>query len=96
MLESVSKVETVLVERELWGQIEIEEEEEVDEEEEYETETEENEMEMENTVDEPGVDIVEPMGLDTPSGMVSTVVPIPESLELRKSRFDVGPPTESQ
>ena len=95
VLESVTKVETLPVERELWGQIEVEVEEEVDDDdEESEAETDEDEIKMEEFDDVPGID-VEPTGLETQSGMASTV-PIPESLELRKSRFDVRPPPESQ
>ena len=94
MLESVTKVETVPVERELWGQIEVEEEEEIDEEEEDEADI-EDEMEMKNPDDVLGGEVVESRGMETASGMGSTVVPIPESLELRKSRFDIPPTTES-
>jgi hypothetical protein len=100
VLESVTKVETVPVERELWAQIEVEEEEvdeeeEIDEEEEDEADIEEDEMEMENPDDVLGGEVVESRGMETPSGIASTVVPIPESLELRKSRFDIAPTTKS-
>ena len=42
----------------------------------------------------PTNDVIEPSGLETPSGITSTVpsgLETPEFLELRKSRFDVAP-----
>jgi splicing factor 3B subunit 2 len=85
--------EAVPVERELWGEIEEAEEaeEEVDESEEEE---EEGGGEMEELDGVPTNDVIEPSGLETPSGIISTVpsgLETPEFLELRKSRFDVAP-----
>jgi splicing factor 3B subunit 2 len=88
--------ETAPVERELWGEIEVAEEEveeveESEEEEEPEQEEQEEGQEMDGvpTNDEPEVS-----GLETPSGVDSTIpsgLETPEVLELRKSRFDVAP-----
>jgi splicing factor 3B subunit 2 len=70
VLESVTKVETVPVERELWGQIEVEVEEEVDDDdEESEAETYENEIKMEDSDDVPGID-VEPTVWKRRAGLV--------------------------
>ena len=89
--------EAAPVERELWGEIEeAEDEVEVEESEESEEEGEEDEgAEMPEDMDGiPTNDVIEPSGLETPSGITSTVpsgLETPEFLELRKSRFDVAP-----
>lgn len=90
--------ETAPVERELWGEVE-EAEDEVDEAEESEEEEGEEEVteEMDGVV--PTNDVIEPSGLETPSGITSTVpsgLETPEFLELRKSRFDVAPEPQMQ
>jgi len=88
--------EAAPVERELWGEIE-EAEEEVDEVEESEEEEEEGDEGEEMAEDMDGIptnDMIEPSGLETPSGITSAVpsgLETPEFLELRKSRFDVAP-----
>jgi splicing factor 3B subunit 2 len=87
------------VERELWGEIE-EVEVEVDEVEESE---EEGDEEMAEEMDMDGIpansDQEIPSGLETPSGLTSTTpsgLETPDFLELRKSRFDVAPETQTQ
>ena len=81
------------VERDLWGQIE-EAEEEVEEEDEEEEEEEEDEEMAQDMDGIPAVHEDDTSGLETPSGITSTVpsgLETPEFLELRKSRFDVAP-----
>ena len=68
VLESVSKVESIPVERELWGQIEEEEEEE----EESETETTGEEVKMEDMDDIPGHDGFLTIALESTNGTTST------------------------
>ena len=87
VLESVSDVQVASVERELWGQIEENEEED---EEDEETEEDEEEMKMEDT----WTDSIESQDLE--SGSALTAIPIPEHLDLRKSRLDVQVQVESQ
>jgi len=86
------------VERELWGEIE-EAEEEVEEEESEEEEAEEEEETLEDMDGIPTDDTIEPSGLETPSGIASAVpsgLETPDFLELRKSRFDVAPESQTR
>jgi len=97
-LETAENVERLSMERELWGRIEDEEEEEEEEEEvaESEDETKEVDIMMEDMDDIPGGVAFQPTGAEMFSGIASTFAPIPESLELKKSRFDIPPQTQSQ
>jgi splicing factor 3B subunit 2 len=88
------------VERELWGEIE---EVEVEADEVEESEEEEADEEMAEEMDMDGIpannDQEIPSGLETPSGLASTTpsgLETPDFLELRKSRFDVAPETQTQ
>jgi splicing factor 3B subunit 2 len=99
MEKTAPPAEQAPVDRDLWGEIE-EAEVEADEVEESEEEEEEEvgeEMDMDEVPTTDEMDM--PSGLETPSGLTSTVpsgLETPDFLELRKSRFDVAPESQTQ